>query len=177
MTVNQNDNAQSPAPQQPGQPLTIMGQYVRDISFENPNAPETLYAQGVRPAVDVNFSMGVQKVRNENGLDVFEVILGVTATAKYEETVCYIAEVEYATLVALQGIPEEHQHPTLLIRVPELAFPFVRQIVADLTQQGGYMPLMLAPVDFRAMYIDRFGTRTGQAQAAENAPQQKAVGA
>ncbi|MBU0801046.1 MAG: protein-export chaperone SecB [Alphaproteobacteria bacterium] len=147
-----------------GMPITIMGQYVRDISFENPNAPETLYAKNAKPILDINFSMGVQKIQNQNKLDMFEVNLGVTATARFENTVCYIAEIEYAVLVALNGVAEERQHPTLLIKIPEFAFPFVRQILANLTQQGGYMPLLLAPVDFRAMYIDRFGEKGVPAQ-------------
>lgn len=149
-------------------PITIMGQYVRDISFENPNAPETLYARSEKPQVDISFQMGVQKIRNDNNLDMFEVNLGVTATARNENNICYIAEVEYAVLVALAGIPEDQQHPTLLIKVPELSFPFVRQIIANLTQQGGYMPLMLAPVDFHAMYRERFANRTATATPEQN---------
>lgn len=151
-----DDNA---AQLQRGLPVTIMGQYVRDISFENPHAPESLFLRNAKPVMDINFSMGAQKIENDNKLDMFEVNLGVTATARVEGKVCYIAEIEYAVLVALNGVPEERQHPTLLIKIPEFAFPFVRQILANLTQQGGYAPLLLAPVDFRAMYIDRFGEK------------------
>jgi preprotein translocase subunit SecB len=152
-------SADGAAKLQRGLPVTIHGQYVKDISFENPNAPESLWADLGQPAMDINFSMGAKRIEMESGKVMFEVTLGVTATAKRGDMVGYIAEVEYAVLASLNGVPESHQHPTLLIKIPEFAFPFVRQIIADITQQGGYMPLLLAPVDFRAMYIDRFGDK------------------
>ena len=140
-----------------GVPISILSQYVKDISFENPNAPDTLMMRGTAPAMEVNFSMGAKKIENESGRDLFEVTLTVTATARRGDLVAYIAEIEYGVLVALNNVAEDRQHATLLIKIPEFAFPFVRQLLATLTQQGGYMPILLAPVDFRAMYIDRFG--------------------
>lgn len=161
-------SANGSAKLQRGLPVTIHGQYVKDISFENPNAPEALWADLGEPTMDINFSMGAKRMEMESGKVMFEVSLGVTATAKRGDMVGYIAEVEYGVLVSLHGIAEERQHPTLLIKIPEFAFPFVRQILANLTQQGGYMPLLLAPVDFRAMYIDRFSDKdlTAQKEAA-----------
>jgi preprotein translocase subunit SecB len=136
-------------------PITIMGQYVRDISFENPNAPDTLFNTQIAPQVEVNFGMGSHKIENDNNLNMFEVNLTVNATAKMDKTVAYICEVQYAVLVALNNIPEEFQTQTLMTRIPDLAFPFVRQIISDLTQNGGYSPLLLNPVDFNALYLQR----------------------
>jgi preprotein translocase subunit SecB len=152
-----------------GVPITILGQYVKDISFENPGAPEVLFLRDGQPAMDISFSMGVKGIENDTGKELFEVTLGVTATARRAEKIAYIAEIEYAVLVALNNVAKERQHPTLLIKIPEFAFPFVRQILANLTQQGGFMPLLLAPVDFRGMYIERFGEGSAPQPAAATA--------
>lgn len=152
-----------------GAPVTILAQYVKDQSFENPNAPEALMAREGAPNIDISFSMGVKGIENDTGRPLYEVTLGVTATARRAEKIAYIAEIEYCVLVALNGVAEDRQHPTLLIKIPELAFPFVRQIMADMTHRGGFIPLLLAPVDFRAMYIERFGENAMAAQQAANA--------
>ena len=151
-----------------GVPITILGQYVKDLSFENPGAPEALWSKDGQPGIDISFSMGAKAIENDSGKRLFEVTLGVNATARRADKIAYIAEIEYAVLVALNNVAEDRQHPTLLIKIPEFAFPFVRQILANVTQQGGFMPLLLAPVDFRSMYIERFG-ENAMAQAAATA--------
>ena len=154
-------------------PVVIHAQYMKDLSFENPNAPRTLRpAKEIKPTMEINFSMDAQKTDSmapeiENA---YEISLGVRATAKKDGMIAFIVEVEYGLIVSLEGVPEDKVHPMLLIEMPRYIFPFVRQMIADVTQQGGYVPLMLAPVDFRAFYMQRFGgaapAETGAAESA-----------
>jgi len=148
---------------QPAQrlPVVIHAQYLKDLSFENPHAPHSLRpAKSGRPAVDISFSMDAQKT-DSLGPDVdnaYEVTLGVRATAKKDDLLAYIVEIEYGLTATIENVPEDKIHPMLLIEMPRYIFPYVRQIISNVTQQGGFMPLQLAPVDFRDFYAQRFGT-------------------
>lgn len=146
-----------------GLPVTIHAQYIKDLSFENPNAPGSLQANGERPSMDVNFSMDARKLESaaDKKSDLYEIVLGIQAAAMRGSQVDFLVELEYAVLVSAAELPEEQLHPLLLIEIPRQAFPFARQIIADLTQQAGYPPLLLAPVDFRAFYLQRFGKGPG----------------
>lgn len=162
--------AQQPQPAPQGQaPLNVLTQYVKDLSFENPNAPETLRG-GQKPAeMNVNINMEMRKVGEDKPL--YEVTLRVSATAKREENTDFIAEITYAVLAQVGDmVPEEQHHPMLLIECPKLAFPFVRQLLGNMTQQGGYPPLLLNPVDFEGLYRQQYAQmlKQQQAQAAQN---------
>ncbi|MCB9964833.1 MAG: protein-export chaperone SecB [Rhodospirillales bacterium] len=137
-------------------PVTIHAQYLKDVSFENPNAPETLKTGKSGPEMDVNINLGAREVPEENIPDLYEVTLMLSATAKKDDKVYFIAEIQYAALVSLSGLPEQQHHPMLFIEVPRMMFPFARQILGDLTGNGGYPPLLLNPVDFQGMYLERF---------------------
>ena len=150
------------AGQLPGRtPVTIHAQYVKDISFENPNSPESLGSLPGKPVLDVSFSMDAQKKDWMNLPDTYEVTVGVNVVAKRGETTAFVVEVLYAVLVTLIDVPEEKHHPMLMIEIPKYAYPYMRQIVSDMTQSGGFMPLMLAPMDFRNFYMQRFGGKAG----------------
>lgn len=147
-----NNNAQPAAGAEaaPGaQPnLSIVAQYVKDLSFENPGAPATL-AQGTQPAINV--SIGVQS--NQRGADQYEVELRIDARATGSgETVLFAVELVYAGLFRLSNIPAENIRPVALIECPRLIFPFARQVLADATRNGGFPPLLLDPVDFVSLY-------------------------
>ena len=137
-------------------PLMIHSQYVKDISFENPNAPQTLLPGRKGPEIDVNINMGMREIEDEKMKNLYEVTLILAATAKREDTTYFLAEVQYCALVSLQDVPEQQHHPMLLIETPKIMFPFARQILADLTSNGGYPPLLLNPIDFQSMYMERF---------------------
>ena len=141
-------------------PFNILTQYVRDISFENPNAPDSLRGGLVQPELDVNIGMDARKITDVDGMpNLYETVLKARAEAKRGVKVVFIAEVQYGMVVSVgEAVAEENHHPLLLIEIPRLAFPFVRQIMSDLTTQGGYPPLMLAPVDFYSLYMQRFGS-------------------
>ena len=132
-------------------PLMINGQYVKDLSFEAPNAPEIFnLMQGEVPAIQVDIDVEAEP----KGDNLFEVALTVRAEAKLKDELAYLCEIEYAGLFTL-NVPEDHLGPVLLIECPLIVFPFLRRIISDVTGDGGFAPLMLAPIDFAALYQQR----------------------
>ncbi len=140
-----------------GLPITVHAQYVRDLSFENPDAPHSMRAGLAAPHMDVNIGMDARKLEDKDVANLFEVGLSVRAEAKRDDEVVFIAEILYGVTVSISDeVPEENHHPLLLIEIPKLAFPYVRKLLSDMTVDGGYPPLLLSPVDFQALYIQRF---------------------
>jgi len=136
-----------PAAEQVQPPITVNAQYLKDFSFENPNAPQSL-GQTTPPAIEVGVNVGTRNLAP----NVFEVTLALNGTAKRGDQTVFIAELSYDGVFTLQGIPDEHVRPVLLIECPRLLFPFARNILADCTREGGFPPLMLHPVDFVDLY-------------------------
>lgn len=151
-------------------PVNIVAQYIRDVSFENPNAPESLKLEGGQPEMDVNIGLDARKIDEKSSL--YEVVLSVQANAMRGEDPVFICEVHYGMTVEIgEEVPEDNHHPLLFIEIPRQAFPFVRQIVSNLVSQGGFPPLFLAPVDFHQLYMQRFAgeIKAAQETAAEGA--------
>jgi len=131
--------------------VVINGQYVKDLSFENPNAPFSLAQQKVAPKIEVNLNLEASAMPD----NVYEVKIQITAKASAEETNLFVVELSYAGLFTLTNIPEDQRELVLLIHCPTILFPFARRILADATRDGGFQPLMLDPVDFAALYQQR----------------------
>lgn len=131
--------------------LRILGQYLKDLSFENPNAPATLGPQQTQP--DINIAVNVN-ARNLSPTD-FEVELHLDAKATVQEKVIFAAELVYAGTFRLENFAAQMLHPAVLIECPRILFPFARQILAEATRNGGFPPLMLDPIDFASMYQKR----------------------
>ena len=165
---DQDAKDQSGAQTPGGMPINILAQYVRDVSFENPLAPDSLRAGQTNPEMDINIGMDARKLPDETIDNLYEVVINLRAAALREEEPVFIMELQYGVTVALNDIPEDNHHPVLLIEIPRLAFPFIRQIVSELTVQGGYPPLNLNPVDFQALYMERFKDEIREAQEAAN---------
>jgi preprotein translocase subunit SecB len=126
--------------------IQVVGQYVKDLSFENPGAPGAI-AQ--RPAID----LGVDLQARRMDADHFEVELKLRVTAKTEEAKpVFLLELVYGGLLLVQNVPEDVLQQVLLIDGPHLLFPFARRIVADVVRDGGMPPLMIEPIDFAALY-------------------------
>lgn len=141
------DDAQQTGPQ--GEfPITVNAQYIKDLSFENPNAPNSLVNTGKAPDVDVNINVEAKKLSDTG----YEVCLKINASAKTEESAAFVVELSYACIMTLNGVPDDQVQPVLMIEGPRLLFPFARQIVADATRDGGFPPLLINPIDFVAMY-------------------------
>jgi preprotein translocase subunit SecB len=126
----------------------LIMQYVKDLSFENPNAPAVYQWQG-QPQIDVQFNIGASSA----GDDVHEVVLKIDVRATSGDKVAFQVELSYAGLFGLRNIPEEHMGGFLLAEAPRLLFPFARRVVADAVRDGGFVtPMMLDPIDFAALY-------------------------
>lgn len=149
-------------------PVTIHAQYIRDLSFENPQAPGSLRAGQGMPEMNVNIGMDARLLKDDEIKNLYEVSLTVSATAQRDNKPVFICEVSYGVTVSLgDAVPEDQHHPLLLIEIPKFAFPFARQVLATVTSQGGYPPLLLNPVDFQSLYMERFKEEMVAAHKAE----------
>ncbi len=141
--------------------MNIMGQYLKDLSFENPNAPQSLNNPDAQPQIDISVNVNAKTLAPGD----YEVELQLGVKAVDGETPVFQAEMEYAGVFRLENIPEEHMHPIVLIECPRMLFPFARQILADAIRNGGFPPLMLDPIDFGAMYQQRMEEAAKNADA------------
>jgi preprotein translocase subunit SecB len=128
----------------------VISQYVKDLSFENPAAPAVFQWQS-QPQIDVQFNIGAQKVAE----DVHEVALRIEVTAKADEGTAFKCDVLYAGLFAIRNLPEDQLQPFLLAEAPRILFPFARRVIADQVRDGGFPPLLLDPIDFASLYMQR----------------------
>ena len=140
-------------------PLVMHAQYIKDLSFENPNAPGSLLPGQSIPGTTVNVTLDSRKLEEMPGENTaYEVLLHIEASATRKEDgkdakVVFLVELDYAAVCSInKEVPERHHHPILMIEVPKLIFPFARQILGEVTSQAGYPPLLLNPVDFEGMY-------------------------
>jgi preprotein translocase subunit SecB len=131
--------------------IRILAQFVRDLSFENPRAPDILRAGGNQPQIDMGVEMNARG--REDGL--FEVDLKLSARASREDGPVFVVELVYGGLFAVDGVSAENLEPVLLVECPRFLFPFARRIIADVTADGSFPPLMLDPIDFGAVYMAR----------------------
>jgi preprotein translocase subunit SecB len=131
--------------------IRILAQFIRDLSFENPRAPESLRQSDVRPEIDLGVEMNARG--RPDGF--FEVELKLSARALREQDTIVHAELLYAGLFQIQGVAEQDLEPVLMIECPRYLFPFARRIIADLTAEGGFPPFMLEPIDFAGIYASR----------------------
>lgn len=129
----------------------IVGQYIKDLSFENPNVTKLLGGPGDSPNLKIEVNVNAERL----GQDLFESGIAFKAIATNKLGTIYDLEVVYAGLFKIQSIPQEALEPFLLINGPSLIFPFLRRIVADLTREGGFPPLLLDPIDFAGLYVRR----------------------
>jgi preprotein translocase subunit SecB len=128
----------------------LISQYVKDLSFENPNAP-AVYQWQSQPQIDIQFNIASNRV----GDDVYEVILKVEVRAEGDGQVAFHAELSYAGLFGLRNIPAEQIQFILMAQAPALIFPFARRVLADAVRDGGFPPLLLEPIDFGSLYLQQ----------------------
>lgn len=146
--IEKNEGPNGAEQQSEGPLLRILAQYVKDASFENPNAPDSLRSGQDAPAIDVNVEVKGAPIDQGTA----EVTLIIGANAKRDDKTAFICELEYSGLFAFANVPADQLQALLLIECPRLLFPFARQIISDLTQQGGFPPLMLEPLDFAQLF-------------------------
>jgi preprotein translocase subunit SecB len=152
---------QQPAGQAKTPPsMKILGQYLKDLSFENPNSPQSLSQQG-QPEINVQVNVNAKPA----GQNEFEVELHLEAKATHDGKSMFAADLLYAGVFRLENVPQEALHPIVLVECPRMLFPFARQILADATRNGGFPPLMLDPIDFASMYQRRLAEQQKSQQA------------
>lgn len=140
-----NGDGEADNGEQPEFRMQVMGQYVKDLSFENPGA---LTAMSARPEIDLGVDLQARRVEQDN----YEVELRLRVSAKAEDKPVFLLELVYAGLFMIQNVTEEVLQQVLLIEAPHLLFPFARRIVADAVRDGGMPPLMIEPIDFVGLY-------------------------
>jgi len=128
--------------------LNVLGQYLKDFSFENPNAPHSLAPRESTPELSIDVNVDARKLGGED----FEVSLSMEAAAKDGDNVLFNVEISYAGVFKVSNVPAEHVQAFVMIECPRLLFPFARQIMADSTRDGGFPPLMIDPIDFAALF-------------------------
>lgn len=138
----------------------VVAQYIKDLSFENPNIMKLLEGPGESPNLEVNVDVKTQQM----GPKLFESAIEFKATAVSKTGTIYDLECVYAGLFQIESMPAHMMEPFLLVNCPALIFPYLRRLVADLTREGGFPPLTLDPIDFGALYVRR------QQELAANAP-------
>jgi len=139
---------QSPA----GAPITVMGQFLKDLSFESPNMPDLMEQAGRVPQGLIKVDVKAKKLPQEQQ---YEVILSLRAEARHQEQVAYIAELQYGGIFQVGPIGTRMIEPLLLIEAPRLLFPFAREIIAGIIQQAGFRAMLIHPIDFAMHYREQ----------------------
>ena len=143
--------------------MNILAQYVKDLSFENPHAPNSLRPRENQPEIQININVNPTPLSETD----FEVELKLTADAKDGDEVLFAVELVYAGIFRAVNIPQETLQPAILIECPRLLFPFARQIIADATRNGSFPPLMIDPVDFGQLFQQRMAEAAAEAEKAK----------
>jgi preprotein translocase subunit SecB len=137
----------------------LLSQYVKDLSVENPRAPESLQWTE-QPAVDVQFNIGSRKINEE----VNEIELKIAVTAKTEQGTAYIVELAYCGLVGMRNMSDDQKHAFTYAEAPRILFPFARRVLADAVRDAGFAPLLLDPIDFNGLYVQQLQQQQQQQQ-------------
>ena len=160
------ENGATEGAQQPQVQMNILGQFIRDLSFENIMAQKGVAGE-VQPDVNVQVALDAKKRSAEHQYEVMTKLNVESKNKANDGEPLFVLELDYVGIFNIQGIPEEQMHPFLMIECPRMLFPFLRRIVSDVTRDGGFPPLNLDNIDFVAIYRNELARR--QAAAAETA--------
>jgi preprotein translocase subunit SecB len=152
MTMATNGGEQ-PQAQESAPQLNVLAQFIKDFSFENPNAPRSLAPSQAQPSINIQINVGVGQLAPND----YEVSLKLEGKAESSDgaTVLFAFDLTYSGVFRIQNVPQEQIHPVVMIECPRLLFPFAREIIASSVRAGGFPPLLLDPVDFVALYQQR----------------------
>ena len=142
----------------------IISQYVKDLSVENPKAPDS-FQWTEQPQIDVQFNIGARKINEE----ISEIELKVSASAKSSQGAAYIVELAYCGLVGMRNMSDEQKHAFTYAEAPRILFPFARRVIADAVRDAGFAPLNLDPIDFNGLYAQQLQPRAQQRDAGADA--------
>ncbi len=149
--------------------IGLISQYVKDLSFENPNAPSVYQWEG-NPRIEVQFNISSAAVAD----DVHEVVLKIDIAAQGNSGAAFVVDLSYAGLFGMRNVPEDQIHAFLFAEGPRIIFPFARRVIADVVRDGGFQPLLLDPIDFHSLYLAQADQLQQQAASGEDSePAQK----
>lgn len=146
-----NGQAAQPTAHQPTVQARIVAQYIKDLSFENPNVERMIEGPGENPNLKLEINVNARRAKD----DMYESAIDFKASAVNSGGVIYVLEVVYAAMFKIEKMPSSALEPFLLIKCPSIVFPFLRRLVADVTREGGFPPLYVDPIDFAALYVRR----------------------
>ncbi|MCK4834646.1 MAG: protein-export chaperone SecB [Gammaproteobacteria bacterium] len=146
------------------QQFAIQKIYLKDVSFESPNSPQTFTNGDWQPQINVQINSSNQAIAD----DTYEVVLELTVTAKHDEKTAFLAEVKQAGIFSISGFPEESLGGMIGAYCPETLFPFAREAVSELVSKGGFPQLLLAPVNFNALYTQQMQQQAASEQGEES---------
>jgi preprotein translocase subunit SecB len=162
----ENGNGADAAPQAPQIRMQVLGQFIRDMSFENAVAQKGLSNADVQPEIQVQVSLDARKRPTDYQYEVITKFK-ITSANKADKAPLFLMELDYGGIFHIEGVPEDQLHPYLLIECPRMLFPYVRRIVSDVTRDGGFPPLNIDTVDFLALYRGEIARRAAQQKPAE----------
>jgi preprotein translocase subunit SecB len=145
--------------------ISLKGQYIKDLSFENPRAPESLMSLTEAPGIEVNVDLAAQRLQE----NVFELAIRIQAKAKQENQTLFLADLTYAGIFEVNAKDEAHFEPLVLIDCAHILFPFARRVVSDVTRDGGFPPLQVEPINFAGLYEQNKGNIQRGAPEADGA--------
>ena len=163
MAENGEDKGAAAPAQPPAIQMRILGQFIRDLSFENIMAQKGVGGD-VQPDVQVQVNLNAKKRGVEHQYEV-AIDLVVTSKGKDEGPELFLLDMDYVGIFHVEGVPEDQMHPYLLIECPRMIFPFLRRIVSDITRDGGFPPLNLENIDFLSLYRAEIGRRQAEGEA------------
>ena len=158
MTMSTNGGPGQTPPQETQPQLTVVSQYIKDFSFENPNAPQSLTSRQEQPQIGIQINVGANPLSDSD----IEVSIKLEGKAESAGAVLFRFDLDFAGVFRIRNVPQESLNPVVLIECPRLLFPFAREIIATAVRNGGFPPLLLDPVDFVSLYRQKMA----QAQAA-----------
>jgi preprotein translocase subunit SecB len=144
--------------------ISISAQYVKDLSFENLAIPGSIEIDSA-PVIDLSLDINVTKLSEEN---YFEVALSINSKAIYKDNPIFVVELVYAGIFHLANIPEDQQKMVLSVHCTSMIFPYARKIISDVTQDGGFQPLMMDPIDFARLYYKRLAEDAASSNQSPN---------
>ena len=136
--------------------IALRAQYVKDLSFENPKAPQSLFSLKEAPQMEVSVNLGAQRLDQ----DVYELAVHINARAIADNTTIFMADLTYAGVLEIKGVSEEAIDQIVFIQGAFLIYPFARRVISDVTRDGGFPPLQMEPIDFFALYQQNRGKAT-----------------
>ncbi len=145
--------------------LQIRTQYVKDLSFESPASPQSFINPGEAPQLDLGVNVNGEKIDDTN----YEIVLSIKAKAKNDDAVLFDLELDFAGIFVPENIAEQNINAFLMIEGPRMLFPFARQVVSNVTREGGFMPLNLNPIDFVSLYRQNIANKAAQEKPSEDA--------